>query len=42
MGFPDSYKLSKNANQAYTQLGNSVVVDVLQYIGIEMGKALAE
>lgn len=40
MGFPDSYKISKKANQAYQQLGNSVVIDVLQYIGIEMGKAL--
>lgn len=40
MGYPDSYKISKKANQAYQQFGNSVVVDVLQYIGIEMGKAL--
>lgn len=40
MGYPDSYKISKKANQAYQQLGNSVVIDVLQYIGIEMGKAL--
>lgn len=28
MGYPDSYKLCKNANQAYKQLGNSVIVDV--------------
>lgn len=40
MGYPDSYKISKKVNQAYKQFGNSVVVDVLQYIGIEMGKAL--
>ncbi len=40
MGYPDSYKICKKANQAYQQFGNSVVIDVLQYIGIEMGKAL--
>ncbi len=40
MGYPDSYRISKKASQAYQQLGNSVVIDVLQYIGIEMGKAL--
>ena len=38
MGFPDTYIMSKNKNQAYKQFGNSVVVDVLQYIGIEIGK----
>ena len=40
MGFPDSYKMSKNKNQAYKQFGNSVVVDVLQYIAIEIGKKI--
>lgn len=40
MGYPDSYKISNKANQAYQQFGNSVVIDVLQYIGIEMGKAI--
>lgn len=40
MGYPDSYKISKKSNQAYQQFGNSVVIDVLQYIGIEIGKAL--
>ncbi len=40
MGYPDTYKLSKKVNQAYQQLGNSVVIDVLQYIGVEMGKSL--
>ncbi len=42
MGYPDTYKISKKINQAYRQFGNSVVVDVLQYIGIEMGKALGD
>ncbi len=40
MGYPDSYKISPKASQAYQQFGNSVVIDVLQYIGIEIGKAL--
>ncbi len=40
MGYPDTYKISEKANQAYQQFGNSVVVDVLQYIGIEIGKAV--
>ena len=40
MGYPDSYKISEKFNQAYRQFGNSVVIDVLQYIGIEMGRAL--
>ena len=31
-GFPDTYKLDENNNNAYTQLGNSVVVNVLQEI----------
>ena len=40
MGYPDSFILCENKNQAYQQLGNSVVVDVLQYIAIEIGKTL--
>lgn len=40
MGYPDSYILSPNTNQAYKQFGNSVVVDVLQYIAIQIGKTL--
>lgn len=40
MGFPDSYKLNPNDNQAYKQLGNSVVIDVLQYITKQIGDAL--
>ncbi len=42
MGYPDWYKISKSDNQAYQQFGNSVVIDVLQFIGIEMGRALME
>lgn len=41
MGYPDSYKISANSNQAYQQFGNSVVIDVLQEIGIKIGAALA-
>lgn len=40
MGYPDSYKLSEKSNQAYKQLGNSVVIDVLQRIAIEIGNVL--
>lgn len=40
MGYPDSYKISENANQAYQQFGNSVVIDVLQLISVEIGKAI--
>ena len=40
MGFPDSYIIDKNKNQAYKQFGNSVVIDVLQYIASEIGKVL--
>lgn len=42
MGYPDSYKICENRNQAYKQFGNSVVVDVLQRIAIEIGEALEE
>lgn len=41
MGYPDSFIMSKNKNQAYKQFGNSVVVDVLQYIAIEIGKTFS-
>lgn len=37
MGYPDTYKIIKNDNQAYKQFGNSVVIDVLQYIAKEIG-----
>lgn len=40
MGYPDSYKICENDNQAYKQFGNSVVIDVLQYIAIEFAKSL--
>lgn len=40
MGYPDSYKISESANQAYQQFGNSVVIDVLQFISIEIGKTM--
>ena len=42
MGYPDSYKISESNNQAYKQLGNSVVIDVLQYISIEIANTLNE
>ncbi len=42
MGYPDTYIMAKSANQAYKQFGNSVVVDVLQYICIEIGRALQD
>lgn len=41
MGYPDSYQICKNRNQAYKQFGNSVVIDVLQMIGQEIGKAVS-
>ena len=40
MGFPDTYIMATNRNQAYKQFGNSVVIDVLQYIAIQIGKKL--
>lgn len=40
MGYPDSYKICKSATQAYKQFGNSVVIDVLQLIAIQISEAL--
>lgn len=40
MGFPDDFILPPQKNRAYSLLGNSVVVDVLQYILYEIRKAL--
>lgn len=40
MGYPDFYKISDKRNQAYKQLGNSVVINVLQLIANEFGKSL--
>lgn len=42
MGYPDSFKICKNINQAYKQFGNSVVIDVLQLIAIEIGNAIGK
>ena len=42
MGYPDSYKICESTNQAYKQFGNSVVIDVLQYIALEIGNSLEE
>lgn len=42
MGYPDTYKICDSANQSYKQFGNSVVIDVLQYIAIEIGKRMEE
>lgn len=41
MGLPDSYILHTNKFTAHRQIGNSVVVDVIQYIGQEIGKCLS-
>ena len=41
MGFPDSYKIKPNKNQAYKQFGNSVVINVLQYIAEKIGEKLS-
>lgn len=40
MGFPDTYIIHKNRNQAYKQFGNSVVINVLQYIAEAIGQRL--
>lgn len=40
MGYPDTYKICSNANQAYKQFGNSVVIDVLQLITEQISIAL--
>lgn len=40
MGFPEKFKIAETNNQAYQQFGNSVVVDVLQLILIEVIDAL--
>lgn len=36
MGYPDTYKICERPNQAYQQFGNSVVIDVLQYVICEI------
>ena len=40
MGYPDSYIIAENKNEAYKQFGNSVVIDVLQYIVAEICKVI--
>lgn len=40
MGYPDSYLIHPSFTQAYKQFGNSVVIDVLQYIIINIGSSL--
>lgn len=40
MGYPDDYIISENFNQAYKQFGNSVVIDVLQFLGYSISEAL--
>jgi DNA (cytosine-5)-methyltransferase 1 len=40
MGYPDNYKIIANKNQAYKQFGNSVVIDVLQYIAKSFGEVI--
>lgn len=36
MGFPDDYVLNPSINQAHKQFGNSVIVDMIQYIAKEI------
>lgn len=42
MGYPDSYRICESNSQAYKQFGNSVVIDVVQLIGKEIGKCMKE
>ncbi len=42
MGYPDTYKICESSNQAYKQFGNSVVIDVLQLIAINISNTLSE
>ncbi|MDI9357577.1 MAG: DNA cytosine methyltransferase [Phycisphaerales bacterium] len=41
-GFPESFMINTIDTQAYKQFGNSVSINVLQYILIEIGKVLKE
>ena len=40
MGFPDTFILPKSYYEAHRQLGNSVVIDVIQYIAEDIGLVL--
>ncbi len=42
MGYPDSYVISTNKGQAYKQFGNSVVIDVLQFISKNIAEKINE
>ena len=42
MGYPDTFIYSDKTTHAYKQFGNSVVIDVIQYIGLEIGKYLRD
>ena len=42
MGFPDDFIIAESSNQAYTQFGNSVVVDVIQLIMESIAEALCD
>nr|ADX97433.1 M1.BspACI [Psychrobacillus psychrodurans] len=42
MGFPETYKIRKNYSQSYKQIGNSVVVSVVEKIGRNLVKYLFE
>lgn len=42
MGFPDDFVLSESRTQAMKQLGNSVCVDVVYHIGMEVKKYLEQ
>ncbi|MDR0911984.1 MAG: DNA (cytosine-5-)-methyltransferase [Methanobrevibacter sp.] len=39
-GFPESYKMKENYSQSYKQIGNSVTVPVIKYIGEKMIKTI--
>ena len=41
-GFPEFFKVIESETQAYKQFGNSVPINVLQYILVEIIKALSE
>lgn len=40
MGFPDGYKIKKNNSQTYKQIGNSVVVPIIEMIANKIVKLL--
>lgn len=42
MGFPEEFIICESKNQAYKQFGNSVVVDVIQYILLSVADTITE